>query len=167
LLKKSKLDKISAVFLDTTFLLPFFQLDIAVEAFTLNKFKTFLARLSEIHVSELSIFEAKAKIFRLSKKDHAYMQALENFGKNLSLLREDEKLVFHKYTEADDAYFNLISSINQSLDSFDIIMVAQALNVGVLLTEDKEIISLREKEAFKKNQHLGKLLIKRWKELLR
>jgi len=163
-LRRWKPDKISEAFLDTTFILPFFQLDIAVEAFNLKEFKEFLVRLSEVHVSELSIFEAKAKIFRLSKKDPAYVPVLENFGKNLTVLREDEKFVFHSYTEADDIHFNLISSKNHNLDSFDITILAQSLNVGTLITEDKEILSLREKEAFKKDPNLGKLLIKRWKE---
>ena len=165
-MKKSKTDDLSSVFLDTSFLLPFFQLDIAVEGFTLKGFKDFLTKLSEIHVSELSIFEAKAKIFRLSKKDPAYTPALKSFGENLAVLRKDEKFVFHPYTEFDDANFNLISSINQSLDSFDIIIVSQALTTGLLLTEDKEILDLREKEEFRKDPYLGKLSIKRWKDLL-
>jgi hypothetical protein len=159
-----KVDEGGRAFLDTTFLLPFFQLDIAIEAFTLEKFRNFLERLSEVHVSELSIFEAKAKIFRLSGKDSAYTPALKNFGRNLALLREDEKFFFHPYMEADDTHFNLISSI-KSLDSFDIIILAQASNIGLLITEDKEILGLRERETFKKDPFLGKLLIRRWKEL--
>ena len=164
---KSRPGKISKVFLDTTFLLPFFQLDIAVQGFTLKKFRDFLEGLSEIHVSELSIFEAKSKIFRLSRKDPTYADALKNFGKNLALLREDEKFYFHPYVEADDVFFNLISSsfMNQKLDCFDIIMLAQALNVGLLLTEDKEILDLRQRENFKKDPIFGKLSIKQWKEL--
>ncbi|MBS7634240.1 hypothetical protein KEJ34_01905 [Candidatus Bathyarchaeota archaeon] len=162
-----RLDENSRVFLDTTFILPFFQLDIAVEAFSLKEFKDFLIRATEIHVSELSIFEAKAKIFRLSKKNAAYTYALRSFGENLAMLREDEKIIFHPYTKADDVYFNLISSMNQNLDSFDIIILAQASNIGLLITEDKEILGLRQQEKFKKEPFLGKLLIKRWKELIR
>lgn len=165
-MEKLKADEDSRAFLDTTFLLPFFQLDIAVEAFTLGKFKDFLEGLSEVHVSELSVFEAKAKIFRLSRKDSAYADALKNFGKNLALLREDEKFFFHPYMEVDDAQFNLISSINQNLDSFDIIILAQASNIGLLITEDKEILDLREREKFKKDPFLRKLLIRRWKEII-
>lgn len=160
-----KRDKISAVFLDTTFLLPFFQLDLSVEAFDLNRFREFLAKLSEVHASELSIFEAKAKLFRLSRKNAVYMEALESFGDNLAVLREDERFIFHPYTKRDDAYFNLISAKNLRLDSFDIIIVAQALEMGLLVTEDEEILSLREQGAFTRDPILGKLAIRRWKEL--
>jgi len=126
------------------------------EAFSLEEFKGFLTRVSEIHVSELSIFEAKAKIFRFSKEDAAYTHALKRFGENLAVLRKDEKFVFHPYTEADDTHFNLIASITQSLDSFDIIILAQTINVGLLITEDKEILSLRQCEKFKEDPFLGK-----------
>ena len=164
-MKRWKVDRISAAFLDTTFLLPFFQLDITVEAFTIEKFRDFLTQLSEIHISELSIFEAKAKIFRLSKKNASYTPILKDYGSNLAVLREDEKIVFHTYTKADDAYFNLISAKNTNLDSFNIIIVAQALDVGLLITEEKEILGLGEQETFTKDPLLGKLAIKRWKEL--
>ena len=164
-MKKWKPDKIPMAFLDTTFLLPFFQLDITIEAFSLKKFKDFLTKLSEIHVSELSIFEAKAKIFRLSRKNATYIHVLKNYGDNLAVLRGDEKFIFHPYTKADDTHFNLISAKNLNLDSFDIIILAQALDVGLLITEDKEILGLREQETFTKDPLLGKLVIKRWKEL--
>ena len=160
-----KADNSQEAFLDTTFILPFFQVDINVEAFTLKKFKEFLTRLSKIHFSELSIFEAKAKLQRLSTKNAAYLQALKAFGANLATLREDEKIVFHPYTAEDDENFNLIHSKNLGLDSFDTIIIAQALSIGTLITEDKEILSVREKTAFTRDPTLGKIKIKRWKEL--
>lgn len=160
-----KLDKNPAAFLDTTFLLPFFQIDINIEAFDLNKYREFITILSEAHLSELSIFEAKAKLFRLSTKDATYKQALEAFGNNLAILREDEKFIFHPYTKHDDTYFNLISAKNLGLDSFDTIILAQALDVGILITEDKEMLNIRNQEAFVKDPLLGKMMIKRWKEL--
>lgn len=160
-----KLGKSSGPFLDTTFILPFFQLDINVEAFTLNKFKEFLTKLPKVHFSELSIFEAKAKLQRLSRKDTPYMQALKAFGTNLATLREDEKFIFHPYTAQDDENFNLIYSKSLGLDSFDIIIIAQAVNIGTLITEDKEILSVREQTAFIKDPILGKIKIKQWKEV--
>jgi len=156
---------IPAVFLDTTFLLPFFQLEIAVKDFTIEDFKEFLTKASEIHVSELSIFEAKAKLFRLSRKNAAYMEALENFGNNLTVLRNDERFVFHPYTGQNDAHFNLISAKEWKLDSFDIIILAQALEVELLITEDEEILNLRDQETFVQDPQLGKLAIRRWREL--
>lgn len=152
-------------FLDTTFILPFFQIDVNVEAFTLTKFKGFLTKLPQIHFSELSIFEAKAKLQRLSRKDATYVHALKSFGTNLATLREDEKIIFHPYTAQDDENFNLIYSKNLGLDSFDTIIIAQALNTGTLITEDKEILSIREQTAFKRDPKLRKLKIKQWKEL--
>jgi len=155
----------SGAFLDTTFILPFFQIDIDVEAFNLTKFKEFLAKLSQAHFSELSIFEAKAKLQRLSRKNTTYVQALKAFRTNLATLREDEKFVFHPYTAQDDENFNLIYSKNLGLDSFDMIIVAQALNTGTLITEDKEILSAREQTEFIKDPTLGKMKIIQWKEL--
>jgi predicted nucleic acid-binding protein len=160
-----KRDNSSGVFLDTTFILPFFQIDINVEAFTLTKFREFLTKLPEAHFSELSIFEAKAKLQRLSRKDASYVQALKAFGTNLATLREDEKFTFHPYTDQDDENFNLIYSKNLGLDSFDMIIVAQAIKTGTLITEDKEILSIREQTEFVKDPTLGKIKIIRWKEI--
>lgn len=161
--KKLKLSK--TVFMDTTFLLPFFRVEIEVESFSLDKFENFLTKISEVHFSELSIFEAKAKLFRLSRENTTYTQALGDFGKNLAVLREDEKFIFHPYTARDDECFNLILTKNWALDSFDIIILAQALNIRVLVTEDKEILRIRDREKFVKDPILGMATIKRWKEL--
>jgi len=164
-LRKSRPDEASAAFLDTTFLLPFFQLDILVESFTLEKFRDFLNRISEIHFSELSVFEAKAKIFRLSKKNPAYVNALENFGENLGVLRQDEKFIFHPYTKMDDEYFNRISSKNPDLDCFDAIILAQAADAELLITEDREILNFRMQKEFTDDRALNILKIKRWKDI--
>ena len=160
-----KLGNNSEAFLDTTFILPFFQVDINVEAFNLNKFKEFVTKLPKVHFSELSIFEAKAKLQRLSRKNTNYAQILKAFGTNLATLREDEKFIFHSYTAQDDKNFNLIYSKNLELDSFDMIIIAQALNTGTLITEDKEILSAREQSPFIKDPTLRKINIKQWKEL--
>lgn len=157
--------RIREAFLDTTFLLPFFQIGVEVEAFALEDFKGFLARLRRVHFSELSVFEAKAKLRRLAGRDPAYARALEAFGANLAALREDERFVFHRYTAQDDGNFNLICSKGLGLDSFDAIILAQALSVGVLITEDEEILALRESGALAGDPILGEVEIKRWKEL--
>ena len=81
------------------------------------------------------------------------------------MLRNDEKFIFHPYTGQDDAHFNLITAKEFRLDSFDIIILAQALEVELLITEDEEILNLREQEAFAQDPLLGKLAIRRWKEL--
>jgi len=163
LLKSLKPNK--PVFMDTTFLLPFFRVNIEVEGFSLDKFESFLTKISKLHFSELSIFEAKAKIFRLSRENKAYTPALEDFGKNLTVLRGDERFIFHPYTGQDDRFFNSISAKDLALDSFDMIILAQALNIGLLVTEDEEILRIRDREEFVKDPTLRTLKIKRWKEL--
>ncbi len=160
-----KPDRGLSIFLDTTFLLPFLQIDIGVEGFTLHKFKDLYMMISRVHFSELSVFEAKAKIYRLSRRDSVYVQALEAFGENLAVLREDEKFIFHPYTAQDDKYFNMISAKNLELNTIDMIIIAQAIKIGTLVTEDKDILSVREKDEFAKDPVLGKINIKRWKEL--
>lgn len=152
-------------FLDTTFLLPFFQVNVKIEGFTPKRFKTFLMRLSEAHFSELSIYEAKAKIYRLSRRDADLVKALEAFGANLATLRTDERITFHPYTERDDEYFNMISSKTLRLDSFDTIILAQAMSVGILITEDSEILSVGREETFQNDPALGETKIRQWKEL--
>ena len=160
-----KIDKDSGPFLDTTFLLPFFQVNVKIEEFTPKSFRTFLMRLSEVHFSELSIYEAKAKIYRLSRRDAALGKALEAFGANLATLRTDERITFHPYTERDDKYFNMIASKALRLDSFDTVILAQAMSVGTLITEDSEILRVRREETFQNDPVLGKTRIRRWKEL--
>ena len=152
-------------FLDTTFLLPFFQVNVKIEGFTPKRFRTFLTGLSEVHFSELSIYETKAKIYRLSRRDAALGKALEAFRANLATLRTDERITFHPYTERDDEYFNLISSKALRLDSFDTIILAQTISVGTLITEDSEILSVRREDTFQNDPVLGKTRIRRWKEL--
>jgi hypothetical protein len=160
-----RLGESSGVFLDTTFILPFFQVDIKVEGFNLTGFKEFLTKLPEAHFSQLSIFEAKAKLQRLSRKNAAYVKALKAFGANLTTLREDERFIFHPYTAQDDENFNRIYSKNLGLDSFDMIIVAQTISTGTLITEDREILRAREQTEFVKDPTLGKIKILRWREL--
>ncbi|MDI6691022.1 MAG: PIN domain-containing protein [Candidatus Bathyarchaeota archaeon] len=160
-----KLGEILEVFLDTTFILPFFQLDIDIDGFTVERFRKFLSRLDKVYVSELSIYEAKAKLFRLSRMNRVYADALENFGDNLAVLRDDERICFRPYTKGDDFRFNLMWSKGLGLDVFDAIIVAQSVDVGLLITEDTEILNLRNQEAFVEDPELKKLEIRRWKEL--
>ena len=83
----------------------------------------------------------------------------------MAVLREDARVVFHPYTRWEDAYLNLISAKDFRLDSFDTIIVAQALDLGLLVTEDQEILDLREQTAFREDPVLGRLTIRKWKEL--
>ena len=153
------------VFLDTAFLLPFFQVNITAEAFTIADFELFVDKTSKIHLSELSVYEAKAKIHRLAKRNEAFSRGLDEFGDNLMILKEDKKFVFHSFSKAADQYFNLLNKTVPELNSFDVIILSQAYDVGFLLTEDDELLALRRTENFRKNTALSKLIIKRWREI--
>ncbi len=157
-------DERQEFFLDTTFLLPFFQIDIAVENFTIESFAYFIRTASRIHFSELSVYEAKAKIHRLAKRNQAFSQSLSDFGDNLTVLRDDEKFVFRSFSKLADHYFNSLIETFPKLNSFDAILLSQASNVGLIITEDQELLALRENDDFLKNATLGKVRIKRWKE---
>lgn len=123
----------------------------------------YLTPINEIHLSEISIIEAKAKIHRLNQRNPAYQAAHEEFGANLRTLREDDKIHFHRYEPEDDTRFNFLAETGTQLDAFDLVIVAQASRVGHLLTEDREILSIR-KTGILKNHTMQGLRIENWKE---
>jgi predicted nucleic acid-binding protein len=156
----------SEIFIDTTYLLPFLQVPIGVKGFELSDFKALLANLRRVHVSELSVYEAKAKLLRLHKVHQGYEKALRAFGENLNVLRMDEKFVFERYTGEADQRLNQLSTIAKGLDAFDLIILAEALRVGHLLTEDSEILSFRDSEEFGKNSLLKAIGIMSWRDVV-
>lgn len=152
-------------FLDTTYLLPFFQIHVTIEGFTLTGYHAFLTQQPHVHFSELSIYEAKATIHRLSRRDTAFVTALTAFGDNLATLRDDAKIVLHPYRPQDDQYYNMIAFKKLGLDSFDTIILAQALSTGLLITENRELLRVRDTDAFHSDPALGRLTIRQWKEM--
>lgn len=164
-MERDKAQNLRELFVDTTYLLPFFQVPITVEGFELSNFKKLIANLSKVHAAELSIYETKAKLLRLSKVRRGYEQALQVFGQNLNVLRLDEKFVFHGYTSEADECFNQILPSAKRLDAFDLIILSQAFAVGELLTEDEDLLTFRDSDQFAKSP-LSKLIrIKCWKEI--
>jgi len=123
----------------------------------------YLTPINEIHLSEISIIEAKAKIHRLNQRNPAYQAPHEEFGANLRILREDDKVHFHRYETEDDTRFNFLSETGTQLDAFDTVIVTQASRAGHLLTEDREILSIR-KTGILKNPIMQGLRIENWKE---
>lgn len=164
-MKKDEAQSSRELFLDTTYILPFFQVPITVEGFELSDFKVLIASLSKVHVAELSLYEAKAKLMRLSGVRSGYEQALRAFGRNLNVLRSDEKFVFHDYSEKADEYFNQLYPSTERLDALDLLILSQAFDVGELLTEDGEILSFRDSDRFAKNPLSKSIKITRWKEI--
>ena len=155
------------LFLDTTYILPFFQIPIAVEGLELSDFRMLVASLSRVHVAELSIYEAKAKLLRLSKVRRAYDQALRAFGQNLDVLRSDEKFVFHTYTSEADECFNQLLPSAKHFDAFDLLILSEASAVGELLTEDEELLAFGRSKEFAKSPLSKSIRISSWKALAR
>jgi len=149
--------------LDTTYLLPYLGLDLTVEDFTPARLMEYLTPIDEIHISEISIIEAKAKIHRLNQRNPAYRASHEEFGANLRILREDDKVHFHRYETEDDTRFNFLAEAGTQLDAFDTVIVAQAPKAGRLLTEDREILSIRETGILEDPIMQG-LRIQNWRE---
>jgi len=164
-LEKDRAQRNRELFLDTTYILPFFQVPITVEGFELSDFKMLIANLSKVHVSELSIYEAKAKLTRLSKARRGYEQALRVFGRNLDVLRLDEKFVFHSYTSEADECFNQLLASAKRLDAFDLLILSEAFTVGELLTEDEDLLTFRDSDQFAKSPLSKSIRIRCWKEI--
>ena len=121
------------IFLDTTYVMPFFYMDIDVKGFSRRKYAELIQKLEKVHVSEISIFEAKAKSL------HEKEEILEKFNKGLSILRSDRRVVIHGYTAEHDRILNEMRELLNDLNVIDLIIVSQAKEIGILLTEDRVI----------------------------
>ncbi|MDP2900943.1 MAG: hypothetical protein Q8O47_08240 [Candidatus Bathyarchaeota archaeon] len=150
-------DRGGAIFLDTTYILPFFGVELAIPE--IGELGRVLGGYDEIHFSEASVLEAKAKLLRLAVKEPGFDAAFRGFGENLDILRGDKKVIFHEYRGSDDRYFNLIGSLGLKLDFLDRVIVAQAVPIGRLMTEDGRIHALRKDSAFLASEDLKNLQI--------
>jgi len=157
--------KLGEAFLDTTFMLPFFHIDVDVEGFDLGLFESFISGLERVHFSEISVVEAKAKIMKLSERNAEYRQVQETFGENLEVLRNDEKIRFHAHDGVADRVLNSLLVKGFKLDVVDLFIVSQAAGVGFLLTEDRKILRLRDEARFRDDAVLGGLRLARWSEV--
>jgi len=164
-LEKDKSQNNRELLLDTTYILPFFQVPITVEGFELSEFKMLIANLSRVHLTELSVYEAKAKLLRLSKVHRGYEKALRVFAQNLNVLRLDEKFLFHHYTSEADECFNQLLPSAKRLDAFDLIILSEAFTVGELLTEDEDLLTFRDSDQFAQSPLSKSIRIRCWKEV--
>ncbi|CAG0956237.1 hypothetical protein METP3_00548 [Methanosarcinales archaeon] len=130
--------KIKELYLDTTYVMPFLFLDIDVKEFSRNIYKEILESLERIHISEVSLIEAKAKSLKL---DIPINKVNEKFNEGLSVLSSDEKVVIHRYNAMDDLKFNEFD--NLQLDFFDKIILAQSAAIGLFLTEDRKLLNIK------------------------
>jgi len=80
------------LYLDTTYVMPFFYLDIDVKGFSRTVYKEVITSVERIHFSEISIIEAKAKSLKIGGNQTAIN---EKFNEGLSVLSADGKVVIH------------------------------------------------------------------------
>lgn len=127
------------LFLDTTYLMPFFYRDIAVKGFSRARYKEVIKSLDRIHVSELSIIEAKAKSLKLGGD---LAEITDKFNEGLTVLAADDRVVIHGYRAEDDKKFS--EFLTFGLGFFNTVILAQSCAVGVLLTEDARLLQLKD-----------------------
>ncbi|MCD6207324.1 MAG: hypothetical protein J7J06_04940 [Methanosarcinales archaeon] len=131
--------KFRELYLDTTYVMPFFYLDIDVKGFSRTGYKEIIKSLDKIHLSEISIIETKAKSLKIGEKRS---DVNKRFNEGLSVLSADEKVVIHGYRSMDDEMFNQVYALG--LDFFDAVIMAQSYTVGNLLTEDLKLLHLKD-----------------------
>ncbi|GEM_PF-2875607 len=119
--------------------MPFFYLDREVRGFSRARYKEVIKSLDRIHVSEISIIEAKAKSLKIGG-DRSELN--EKFNEGLTVLAADEKVVIQGYRAVDDKRFNEFLTLG--LGFFDTVILAHSCTVGVLLTEDSRILQLKD-----------------------
>jgi len=129
--------KLRDLYLDTTYIMPFLYLDIDVKGFSRTLYKEVIKSVDNVHVSEISIIEAKAKSLKISEN---LPKVNEKFNEGLSVLSMDEKVIMHGYRLTDDKKFNEFRSLG--LGFFDRVILAQSFAAGNLLTEDSRLLKL-------------------------
>ncbi len=130
--------KFKELYLDTTYVMPFLFLEIDVKGFSRETYKEIIKSIDSIHISEISLIEAKAKSLKLNLPQK---KVNEKFNEGLSVLLSDEKVIIHRYNALDDLKFNEFDTLK--LDFFDRIILAQSASVGHLLTEDGKLLNLK------------------------
>ena len=131
--------KFRELYLDTTYIMPFFYLDIDVKGFSRTVYKEVIKSVERIHVSEISIIEAKAKSLKIGGSQ---TEINEKFNEGLSVLSADEKVVIHGYRAMADKKFNEFQPLG--LGFFDAVILAQSCTVGILLTADSRLLRLKD-----------------------
>lgn len=132
------------IFLDTTYVMPFFYMDIDVKGYSREEYAEIIRKFDRVHLSEISIFEAKIKSLQLKNPD-----ILEKFNKGLSILRSDRRVRIHGFTEKHDLTLNSLLGLVDEMNIIDLIIVSQAKGVGILLTEDRIIHRHRDEVGMK------------------
>lgn len=127
--------KLRDLYLDTTYVMPFLYLDIDVKGFSRTLYKEVIKSVDNVHISEISIIEAKAKTLKIKSPE-----INEKFNEGLSVLSTDEKVIIHGYRPTDDKKFNEFRPLG--LGFFDRVILAQSFAAGNLLTEDSRLLNI-------------------------
>ncbi|MHC1625274.1 MAG: hypothetical protein ACXQS2_04680, partial [Methermicoccaceae archaeon] len=116
--------KLRELYLDTTYVMPFFYLDIDVKGFSRAVYKEVIKSVERVHFSEISIIEAKAKSLKMGNRS----KVNKKFNEGLSVVSADEKVVIHGYRAVDDKKLNEFQPLGLSF--FDAVILAQSCTVG-------------------------------------
>lgn len=130
------------ILLDTTFLLPFFGLDLG----EINSILENIYENSEgLYFAEISLYEALFKLFSLYRREKITDEIINNFWKNFEILTTDRKIKFVKPSNKIISTMNMLEKkLSAKLNIIDMLIVASAIDIRSLLTVDRAILRSRE-----------------------
>lgn len=135
------------IFLDTTFILPFFQIPIDVKNFDKKIFEKSLKRFRLISVSELSLIEALFIVTKMFFRGEVFEDIFEVFKDNLEVLEDDSRFVVKPFSSMDISSYKWLLDF-KDLNPIDRLILAQGLDADIFLTEDREILKIGGIEKF-------------------
>jgi len=137
------------IFLDTTFILPFFQIPIDVKNFDKKIFEKSLRRFRLISVSELSLIEALFIVTKMFFRGEVFRDIFEVFRDNLEVLEDDSRFVVKSFSSMDISSYKWLLDF-KDLNPIDRLILAQGLDADIFLTENREILKIGGIEKFRK-----------------
>ncbi len=152
--------KITKILLDTTYLLPLFE--IKTEKFSKNDLKRLLKMNVELYYNPVSLIEIKWKIIKLCKRNRSKLKYMRKvYNETLEYLQTTDELIPTEIITKEISVLDDILFDAGIRDFFDRIIVATAeIFTGVLLTEDEEL-----RDIPMKLDEFRDLLIISWNEL--
>jgi len=150
------------IFLDTTFVMPFFQIQINIKNFDKNIFEKILRKFQLIILSEISLIEILFKLTKMYTKKKISDNIFNIFKENLSILREDRKIKIKTITSTDINNYLYFLKLKYKLNPIDMLILAQGIEADIILTEDKNILKISEEKSFKE-KYKAKIL--NWSKL--
>ena len=150
------------IFLDTTYVMPFFQIQINIKNFDKNTFEKILRKFQLIILSEISLIEILFKLTKMYIKKKVPENIFQTFKENLSILREDRKIKIKPITSIDIDNYLYFLKLKYNLNPIDMLILAQGIEADIILTEDKNILKISEEKSFKE-KYKAKIL--NWSKL--